>query len=360
MINVDAKELLFAIGFIGTITPDDPHLAILSCVKFIPNKQKMTLAIQGKDTYKLGSISIPMIDCDEDREFVLPLAKISQTISLYSKHNSEIKLKLSKAGNKVYIYDMQDGRSIYNTANLDEFPIIKSSDNKDLKIIPDEFTKMLSLSEYTDSKSKIFTNIHLQAMSKELLVEAIDRFMGGRGEMELTHSVKFDIAVPSDIRRPLERMKRVALSDEVWYIDITSNLVYVIGEYWHIAYSTYNGSYPNLDKAYTNSNKNYLEIDKPKLDYIVSALLANTKNGRARLSIKDGILSLSNSRGAKHKLDGTFQNQIDNEIHINLYNISKIIRSIKEDIVYLQLGSNQEQMIFYDGDIIYFAVPYSK
>ena len=359
MIKVNSEKLQFALALIADVSPQeaDPHMKILRFCRLVVKDTKITF--YGADFSKRGSITIDAEESDKDFECILPLQELMSLVSIYKKGSEFVTLDfLSK---KIHVYDDFGGKNKLSYGVLEDYPLVEPAEEKGIDIIPAELVSKMSLSLFTDPSSDTFRNIHLVSGNNELIIEATNMYSGGRSITEVSYDAEFDVAVDALIANPLTRMAKNAGEDETWNLSIESGKLFVTGNNWFISFALHGGNYPNsLEKAVNNSEINYVNVDRESLIYTLQKVTAIAEYPQVKLSIKDGIITLSNKEGATHSLAGTFENEPDNEVVLHSYNLRKILSEIKTDEVTLQIGELGEQFVIPDGDIVYFTVPYKR
>ena len=356
MIKVNAKELNFALGLMKDIVPQDAHMPILKFVKLEVIGQ--TLRISGVDRHKSGSITIQLEESKKDEVCILLLEDLSRVVSIYQKESELVAIKFLK--NNVNIFDQTNGKDKLLYGSLEDYPTIYEPTGDSIDIIPSEFIKNLGLSSFSNLNSDKYRNVHLVSENGELATEAMNIYCGGRAVAEVSYNLDFDIAVDSSIERPLAKMAKIAVEDEVWKLSIENNKLYIAGFNWFISYSLFMERYPNLEGATRNSEINNLTVPREKFLYTLQKVMAKADTSKVLLSIKDGIITLSNVEGSKHSLAVEFEGQEDNEVILNTYNLRKMLNEVKTEEVQLQIGTKAEQFIVHNGDTTYFSVPYKN
>lgn len=361
MIKINADEIHFALSFMKDIIPDDNHMDIWRYVKLSTKDGKLT--VQGISGAKQGICTVPYISSDSNYTFVLLLAQLHSLVSQYKKVDDVIELE------PVYKYDELRSVQVRNSysnvnvsvAELDSYPEITFPKQGIGTVVPSEFTKLLGLAAYADRQLSTFQKVHLFTQDNLMYVEATDTYCGGKGEVELSTALNIDVAVLPDLSYILNKMAKLALDDEQWTVFLPDdiNMFFVSGEYWTIGVAIHNGAYPDTQNIYKNSNINYIELDKAEVKQCVSSIAPVIDNNKIRIKIKNNKVTFECPSG-KSEIEGTFEQQ-DNETIVSLYNLQKILGSVKSKSVIFQIGvGTAEPLVIYDDDITYYTLPYRR
>lgn len=359
MIKIDSDELYFALSFMKDIVPDDNHMDIWRYVKLSTNDGKLT--IRGMTQDKQGIIQVPYIESEEEYEFAILLKQAHDIVSQYKKVDETILLepKITDDGeiNTVVIRNSFSNVSI-QTVSVESFPTITFPTEGIGTVVPNEFVKMLPLAKYVDSQFSVFQKLHMFTEDDMFFVEATDTYCGGKGETELSTRLDLNVAVAPDIAYILGKMSKLALDDEVWNVFLPEdfNMFFVSGEYWSVGVGILNGTYPDTQNIYKNSNISRIELSKELVNNAIASIAPVIENNRIKIKIKSGTITFECRKG-KSELDDKYD-VADNEIVISLYNIRKIIGSIKSKTLTIQIGSKLEPFIVLDTDNIYYTLPY--
>lgn len=360
MIKIDADEFHFALSYMKSIIPDDSHMDIWRYVKVSTKDGKLTL--RGMSSGKQGIITVPCIESEDNYTFVALLSKLHQLVSEYNKADDVINLDITIEDNEVSTVRMSNSFSNVkiDIALVESYPEIRFPDKGIGTVVPSEFTKLLSLANYADKQFTMFHNIHLFTRDDVLFVEATDTHCGGKGEVELSTSLNLDVAVLPDLSYILNKMKKIALSDEVWTVFLPDdiNMLFVSGEYWTVGVGIHNGEYHDITNIYRNSNYNLFEIDKKSVKQAIGSIAPVIDNDKITIKIKNRKVTFE-CRLGKSEIDGEFD-QKDNEIIVSLWNLRKIVDSVQSDNVVFQIGKNIEPLIISDNDMVYYTIPYQR
>lgn len=356
MITINSDELYFALSFLKDIVPSNPHQPVHRNVVFEPWQEDI-LKIHGMDIDKSGYFAIAAeLDFDR-RKFMLPLDKIHPLISELRRTDDTLKLELTSTGKTVRIVS-EDGTSVsFRLEDVEEFPEpTQYTVKKQFEVEPGGFVKGLSMATLAQSDKLILTAVHIEGDGNQIIFEATN--MSSGGYRSLSHQgVKFDVAIPATIEKPLKKMVKGA--SDVWNVFVTDRGLLVEDDHWQVVFRLMESRYPDLSRVYRNACINKIQVDKETLGRELRIMQAVMDTNRMEVEIETGkiIMRVDGELGETERTVEVVGDTENNRIHMNIVELQKVIQLIEGEDFELQVGTNREPVIFKDEDRIYFIIP---
>ncbi|PID85720.1 MAG: hypothetical protein CSB13_06600 [Chloroflexi bacterium] len=363
MLKVDGVALQNALAFMGTICLRKAHIGVFECVRLTVVNDK--LEIKGLSYDKRGGITVNLIEPDDGFDCVVSLHDLAAVVGVYRRGGLPINLRLTKS--KLMVEDGVGGKIPLAILNVSDFPNVERGVPYSGGVLdPHDIVSRLKLGSFASDSSMNdkFKNIHIMSRDNRVLFEATDRFAAAMGTLEVSTEVKpLDVVVDSSIVSPLNKMLGSAGEDEMWDFCKLDDDTFLIGaERWFIRCSLFDlgtSSYPCINELMRNEQKNVLVLDKADFLYTLEKSTAVSEDKSVVIAITDGVVTISNTNEAEHRLSAVYEGQADNEIRVDAQYLHKVMHGIPTDEseFKLELGTKFEPLIFRAEDTSFIVMP---
>ena len=356
MITVDAKELFFALSFLKDIAPTNPHIAEYEYAHFVPSVGG--LEIRAVDRGKYGSFVIGA-ETDKDlRTFLVPLVNIHRLVGALRQTENDIRLELTASGKSLNVISEDDTAVQFRLRQSDFFPEPPNiMYDASISVEPAELVEALSVSAFAQHESIILQSLHLKSFGTELVVEATNTVTGGRKTIE-TEGNDFDVAVPASVEKPLNKMLNSAVG--TWELGISKSHLVVENPHWTVAFQVLEQKYFDLDRLYSNSAVNVVEINREELLTHIKVLSSVLVEPNIRFEVHGDRITMgvvSELGEAERTMIVEGANFTKNFMVVHLVQLQKILQLIKDEVFTITIGNQREPILFHSDSGNYFTLP---
>lgn len=289
-------------------------------------------------------ISVPCVD-KETTTILVPHSNLMQYVA-NAKAGSDV-VTLKYTGNKCVL--SSDSLPTLRIPVFDPktFPLIDFPTDANFSLPKDVALQMLSCKDYVSVDTAPMTGIHIFRDA----IEATNGYIGKR----ITIDTPFvDTVVPVSLSKSLSTMLKLQDTVNV-AVDKNRITFFAVDKSCYLAYQKVSGNYPETKRGYTNSNQNYLQLDKDALLLILNTMKIAGNVVTVTVDFDTVTFSVDGDYSSEEVLQIP-SGEMPNKVKFNIEYLLMVLNNLEGNLVNIKLGNDKEPITIEENNTIYFMV----